>query len=55
MLPESALEILFFIVMLILGYQAILDITTTYKLRDRLSELEKRVEELEKNVYLYSN
>jgi len=52
MMPESVLEILFFIVMLLLGYQAVLDITTSYKLRDRLRDLEKRVEELEKNVYL---
>jgi len=43
------------VVFLLLGYQAILDITTSYKLRDRLKDLEKRVEELEKNVYLYNN
>jgi hypothetical protein len=51
-LPESILEVMFFITMLLLGYQAILDITTTNRLREVVNELDHRVEELEKKVYL---
>jgi len=54
MIPESILEILFFIVMILLGYQAIVDLRETHELKDRLNELEVRVEALEKKFY-YEN
>jgi hypothetical protein len=47
-LPDFLLEALLILSMVLLGYQAFLDITMTYDLRDRFEELERRVEELEK-------
>ena len=54
-LPDSLLELLFIVAMIILSYQAILDITTTNRLREVVEELDHRVEELEKTVYLGDN
>jgi len=51
-LPDSILELLFIVAMIILSYQAILDITTTNRLKEVVEELDHRVEELEKTVYL---
>lgn len=50
MIPESLFEIVFFIIMLLLGYQAIIDITTTYNMKERIEDLERRIEDLEKRL-----
>jgi len=49
-IPDPILEIIFVAVFLLLGYQAILDITTTKKLIKRVRRLEREVYLLKKEL-----